>query len=98
MWRKSSCGENGANQMYLRIASQSQMVKKTSGNNEPFWRDLIIVCFSGIRAPSLYVLLIRIVNWGGAVGMFWRGRLVLSFPGSTLRLPRRVCLSFSTFV
>ena len=64
MWCKSSCGENGANQMYLRIASQPQMVKKTSGNNEPFWRDLIIVCFSGIRAPSLYVLLIRIVNWG----------------------------------
>ena len=38
--------------------------KKNIGNNEPFWRDLIIVCFSGIRAPSLYVLLIRIVNWG----------------------------------
>ena len=28
MWRKSSCGENGANQMHLRIASQARMVKK----------------------------------------------------------------------
>ena len=67
MWRKSSCGENGANQMYLRIASQPRMVKnigKQWTSLEGFDYCLFLGYSSPFAVCFVGVLLIRIVNWG----------------------------------
>ena len=65
-----------------------------------FWGDLNIVCFSGIWAPVLCVLLgLRWVEFwigGAAVGTLWGVCLAFSFLDGTLWLRRGSCPWFCT--